>query len=101
MLLRHTISRFLRPFTFLALFLPTYCFSTSFYGQPFSQTVDQAPVIVKGKVGMHYSDWGIDPDGIKRIYTYYELKVDEVLKGSANNSRIIFRELGGEKDGIG
>lgn len=82
-------------------FLINWSYGTSFFVQPFPQIIEQAPVIVRGKVGMNYSDWGKDGEGIKRIYTYYELQVTEVLKGPLRSNSIVFRELGGEKDGVG
>ncbi len=72
----------------------------SFDPQPFPKTIENAPVIVRGKVGMKYSDWGMDADGSKRLYTFYELQVNEILKGNASRPSLTMRELGGEKDGI-
>ncbi len=75
--------------------------ASSFYPQPFSEKVQEASVIARGKVGMSYADWGNDQEGIKRIYTYVELQLIETFKGNASGSSIMIRELGGEKDGVG
>jgi hypothetical protein len=72
--------------------------AASFDPQPFPEAVQEAPVIIRGKIGMSYSDWGSD-EGIKRLFTYFELQVSEVLKGPTSQNSITFRELGGEKDG--
>jgi hypothetical protein len=76
--------------------------ATSFYPQPFPETVQAAPIIVRGKVGMSYADWNRDDSGGKRIYTFYELQPTEVLKGNLTTSASLnMRELGGQKDGVG
>jgi hypothetical protein len=76
--------------------------ATSFYERPFPDTVQDAPVIVRGKTGASHADWAVGPDGSKRIYTYYELRIDEVVKGTPASPRNInIREMGGEKDGLG
>jgi len=76
---------------------------TSFYPVPFPQEVQEAPVIVRGKTGMSYADWGkgASPDEVRRVYTYFELQIGEVLKGNVSGASLIMRELGGEKDGVG
>jgi hypothetical protein len=40
-------------------------------------------------------------DGSKRIYTFYDLQIDEVIKGTASGKSLLMRELGGQKDGLG
>lgn len=75
--------------------------ATSFIQQPFPDTVEDAPVIVRGKTGKPTSNWGIATDGGKRIYTFNDLEVQEVLKGTLLEKSIVIRELGGEKDGMG
>jgi hypothetical protein len=76
--------------------------ATSFYLQPFSESVESSQVIVRGKVGSKTTDWNEDQLGTKRIYTFYELQTSEVFKGNVSKgSTITLRELGGEKDGIG
>jgi hypothetical protein len=98
---------FLRSVTFLLLLgsaaiplLPP-AEATSFYPRSFPETVQDAPVIVRGKIQSSYSDWGVDSDGNKRLYTYYDLQLEEVFKGEVKGRTLLFRELGGEKDGIG
>jgi hypothetical protein len=59
----------------------------------------EAQLIVQGTIRTSVSDWGSDADGIRRLFTTYELEVAEVLKGSESGKLIYFRELGGEKDG--
>ncbi len=76
--------------------------ATSFYPQPFPESVQTAPIILRGKAGVSYSDWSKDDSGGKRIYTFYELQPTEVLKGNVSaSSPLTLRELGGEKDGVG
>jgi hypothetical protein len=79
-------------------------FATSFIDRPFPTTVSEAPVIVKGRIGKSESKWSQGPDGSRKIFTYTELMVTEVLKsphGIAEDSAIQLRELGGEIDGVG
>ncbi len=75
-------------------------FGASFDVQPFPEAVQAAPIIVRGKVGMSYSDWGKDAEeGTQRIYTFFELQISEVFKGGVNSATLTMRELGGEKEG--
>jgi len=91
-----------RPLKFsLALLAAPVALATSFYEQPFPDAVKDAPVIVRGKVGEETTDWSTAEDGNKRIYTFFEFQVAEVLKGSADPKVLRMRELGGEKDGRG
>ena len=76
--------------------------ATSFVERPFPESVHDAPVIARGKIGMSYADWAIGSDGRKRIYTFWEFLPAESIKGElASSSRVMIRELGGEKDGVG
>jgi hypothetical protein len=75
--------------------------ATSFYARPFPDTVQDSPVIVRGHVGNSFSDWGKGSDGARRLYTFYDLDVGEVFKGSVPGATLSMRELGGEKGGIG
>jgi hypothetical protein len=75
--------------------------ATTFIPRPFPAHVQDAPLIVRGKVGTVYSDWVATSDGGKRIYTFTEIQLTEVLKGKVAGSSIQARELGGEKDGLG
>jgi hypothetical protein len=72
-----------------------------FIERPFTESVQDAPVIVRGRAGMSYANWSHGSDGRRRIYTFTELQVDEVLKGTVSSKSITMRELGGEKDGVG
>ena len=75
--------------------------ATSFVEQPFPDTVKEAPVLVRGKVGTSYTNWAVGIDGTKRIYTFIDLQLTEALKGPQLGSSVIMRQIGGEKDGIG
>jgi hypothetical protein len=83
-------------------FLSSFAYATTFVDIPFPEWVKQTPSIVHGKVGGSYTDWS-ESGPAKKIYTFYTVQVDEVLKGGASTSDgpIIIRELGGEKDGLG
>ena len=61
-------------------------------------------MIVRGTIGASTTDWGKEGDGGRRIFTYWDLRVAEVLKGAAAGRKgelIKIREMGGEKDGMG
>ena len=74
--------------------------ASTFDPQPFSETVQSAPIVVRAEVQDGYSDWGINDSGVKQIFTYYKLHVTEVLRGTVNTKKITIREMGGEKDGV-
>lgn len=77
--------------------------ATSFVSQPFTDTLSRAEIIVRGRIGSSHADWGPR----KRIFTYTELSVIEILKGSdvlrdsVTDGVITVREFGGQKDGVG
>jgi hypothetical protein len=73
--------------------------ATSFIEKAFPDAVEEAPVIVRGTIGMSYSDYGRIPGDEKRLYTYYELVPSEVFKGSVPDGTIMMRQIGGSKDG--
>jgi hypothetical protein len=75
--------------------------ATTFIEQPFPNLVQDAENIVRGKTGSSHADYAQSEDGAKRIYTFYELRVQEIFKGSVSGSTVLMRELGGEKDGRG
>jgi hypothetical protein len=79
----------------------TIAHATSFAPREFTETVADAPYIVRGRVGSAYTHWAVGSDGVKRIYTYTELAVGEVLRGEISTRTIQVREMGGEKDGVG
>lgn len=80
-------------------FISSYSYTASFDPQPFKTAVQNTPVLVRGTIGMKYSDYGADDEGVKRLYTYYEVKIQEVFKGDLPTPTITIREMGGEKDG--
>ncbi|MGZ3687221.1 MAG: hypothetical protein ACXWPM_02040 [Bdellovibrionota bacterium] len=85
-----------------ALFFSLSALATTFVDRPFPETVQDSPVIIHGTIGNSWADWGkLDGDGGKRIFTYSEVFVAEVLKGAADPKKVVIREMGGEKDGLG
>lgn len=86
---------------FLLLLAHGPVLATTFIAQDFSAVVDGTPVVVHGTVGSNYADWVRGGDGSRRIYTFYDFQISEVLKGSVSGSSLVFREMGGEKDGVG
>jgi hypothetical protein len=74
---------------------------TTFAPREFPAGVQDAPQIVRGKVGTTYSDWGRSSDGARRLYTFYELQIEEVFKGQISGRSLTMREFGGQKDGVG
>jgi len=81
------------------LLLGPAALATSFVERSFPDTVQEAPIMVRGTVGRSYSDWARGNDQSKRIYTFYELTPSEVFKGELPEGAIMVRELGGSKDG--
>lgn len=57
-----------------------------------------ADLIVTGKVVNQKSEWSPDKS---KIYTNITIEVDEFLKGSNYQSRIVIRNLGGEVENVG
>lgn len=84
----------------IALF-SVYAFATSFVEQPFQDSVRDAPILARVKVlNGGEARWSEDVGGMKRLYTYYESSVEDVLKGNLRSGeRLELRVLGGEKDG--
>lgn len=78
----------------------SWAHATSFIEKSFPDAVSEAPVIVRGTVGMSYSDYGRTPGDEKRLYTYYELVPSEVFKGTVPDGAIMMRQIGGSKDGV-
>ncbi len=74
---------------------------TTFVEKPFEDSVKDAPIIARGIVGSRNVNWANSEDGTRRIYTFFEFQVIEVLKGELISRSIQMRELGGEKDGVG
>lgn len=74
--------------------------ATSFVIRPMGEVVDDAPIIVRGKTRDSRAEWSSPNEPGKKIYTYTELLVDEVIKGEVEAKSIQIREMGGEKDGV-
>jgi hypothetical protein len=93
----------LRALSLLTLLVFQPAGATTFMERSFPDAVKDAPVVVRGRVGTSYANWVTGPDGTRRIFTFIELTVDEVLKGpsAAGKRSLTMRELGGEKDGVG
>ncbi|MEN9723304.1 MAG: hypothetical protein RJB38_1290 [Pseudomonadota bacterium] len=85
---------------FAALVLSTPGFGTSFIEKSFPDSVGDAPVIVRGQIGMSYSDYGKTLEDGRKLFTFYELNVSEVFKGRSGTGTMIVRQLGGTKEGI-
>lgn len=76
--------------------------STTFAPQPFEQVLEDSPVIIRGKIIDRKVDYAQVSEGVRQLYTFYRIEVAETLKGPipAKND-LTFREMGGEKDGVG
>jgi len=85
----------------ISLIISLACFATSFTEMSESDLLNQAPLVVHGMAGKSYSDWEVDSNEQKKIYTYTDVEVFKVLKGELSEKKILLQELGGEKDGIG
>ncbi len=83
----------------LSLLIST-ALASSFFEQPFPDTVRATPNIVRGRIGKSEAQWTTLPNGAKHLFTYYDVEVSERLKGKARSGSIRIRELGGEKDGV-
>lgn len=80
---------------------PLLALSSSFFEQPFPDSVRGAPAIIRGKVGKSEAQWNTLPDGTRQLFTYYDVEVVESLKGKPRTGAPIqIRELGGLKDGV-
>ncbi|MBC7386702.1 MAG: hypothetical protein H7301_11150 [Cryobacterium sp.] len=93
----------MRPlYSFLAiLLLPALAIASSFFDRPFFETVRETPVIIRGKVGKSEVREVTGSDGSRRLFTMYDVKVSEGLKGEPRaGSTVQIRELGGEKNGV-
>lgn len=87
---------------FAAFFGGAVSFATEFVPSALPNQVAEAPIIVRGTIGMSYSDWGNHDDGGRGLFTFYQLQPSDVMKGQVTaGATILFREIGGEKDGIG
>ena len=77
--------------------------ATTFVKKTFERAVSDSESIIRGTIGMTYTNWAKVQEGTPRIFTFTELTLDEVLKGDLTvpGKTVILRELGGEKDGVG
>ncbi len=95
------MSRVLRILAVLGLcFHPSSGQATSFLPQALPETVAQSPVIVRGVIGMSYSDYGSASGEERRLFTFYELVPSEVFKGALPKGGITIRQMGGSRDGV-
>jgi hypothetical protein len=83
-----------------ALILIKTAFGTSFYERPFAESLKSAPIMVRGKIGASQVDLATVSDGTQLVFTFYDFKVTEVIKGDLKLSTIKIREIGGEKNGV-
>lgn len=76
--------------------------ATTFVKKTFEKAVSDSEGIVRGTVGINYPNWAQFPDGSRRICTFTELTIEEVLKGDipVSGKLLLLRELGGSKDGV-
>ncbi len=79
----------------LLMAAPSLLLATSFSLPSFPDQVKHAPLIIRGIIGNSYADF---EKNNQLIYTYYEINITEVFKGSIHENSIWIREMGGEKD---
>jgi hypothetical protein len=83
----------------VAILTATFCFAAMLKVE-LPDLVNQAPLIVMGKVVDLKSDW-LDGPG-STIFTIANVKIKEVLKGNvAVGKTLLIKVYGGEKNGIG
>lgn len=75
--------------------------ASSFVHKTFPEAVEDAPIIVRGQASEPSTRWVNDASGARKIYTYWNFQVEEVLKGDIPHRSIQVRQIGGEKDGVG
>ncbi len=79
-----------------------FLFHTEIYSQSLKSEIknlsEGADMIVTGKVIDQKSQWNTEKS---RIYTNVTIQVDEFLKGSNNQNRIVITQLGGEIGDVG
>jgi hypothetical protein len=80
----------------------TFSLNTEVHSQTLKSEIrnlsEGADMIVTGKVVDQKSQWNSEKS---RIYTNVTIQVDEFLKGSNNQSRIVITHLGGEVGDVG
>jgi hypothetical protein len=72
-------------------------FSTTFVNRPLQDVLDESSIIVRGKTGDSFTEYGVSD---KSIYTYTYFYVTEVIKGDLKKDKIKLRQPGGSKDGL-
>lgn len=75
--------------------------ATVFAQRPFTEVVEETPVIVRGRVEKSAPSWVTTKSGAKRIYTFTEVTITDVVKGEVQTKTLKFREIGGEVEGVG
>lgn len=93
--------RLFRPILFCAVLL-TFLLNSEVYSQSLKSEIrnlsEGADMIVTGKVVDRKSQWNSEKS---RIYTNITIQVEEFLKGSNNQNRIVITHLGGEVGNVG
>ena len=88
--------------TFFYAILITFFIHSEGYSQSLQSEIknlsEGADMIVTGKVVDQKSEWSSDKS---KIYTNVTIQVDEFLKGSSSQNRIVIKNLGGEVGNIG
>jgi hypothetical protein len=74
--------------------------ATSFFIRPFSEFTKTTNVIVRGVTSGIHSEKNSNQIGEQMIYTYADLSIREVIKGSITGSSIRIRKVGGTLDGV-
>ncbi len=93
--------RLFRPILFCSVLL-IFLFHPEIHSQSLRSEIknlsEGADMIITGKVIDQKSQWNTEKS---RIYTNVTIQVDEFLKGSNNQSRIVITHLGGEVGDVG
>lgn len=93
--------RLFHPILFCAVLL-TFLLNSEVYSQSLKSEIrnlsEGADMIVTGKVVDQKSQWNSEKS---RIYTNVTIQVDEFLKGTNNQNRIVITHLGGEVGNVG
>lgn len=86
----------LRFLAYTLLFLPSLSTASSIQIESVETRLKEAALVVRGKAGRQEIRAVRGPDGLERPYTFTEIKLDEVLKGTVAGSQLEVREIGGE-----
>jgi len=82
------------------LFLIPQAVATSFFIRPFSEFTKTTNVIVRGVTSGIHAENVAEANGEKMIYTFANLAIKDVIKGSISGSAIKIRKPGGTVDGV-